>query len=187
MTVRTGLQDIIDEVQLQIGNSTLLSEDNIQSILDKHKKYLKKHNIKSEPIFTNGSYEYYEYIISYPYLESGSVFRLFDNDGDDVDPIALYADIDYLNGKVIFDTNQAGTIYYIDAVTYDFHAAVAECWRLIAAQTAHMYDFTIQDRRFNRDQWFKHCQAMIAYHSSLTTFSSNISKSIPIIRGDLLY
>ncbi len=46
MTVRTGLQNIVDEVQLQIGNSTLLSEDNIQSILDKHKKYLKQHQLK---------------------------------------------------------------------------------------------------------------------------------------------
>lgn len=187
MTVRTGLQDIVDEVQLQIGNSTLLSEDNIQSILDKHKKYLKQHQLKYDPTFVTNEYKYYNYFTSYPYLESGSgIFRLFDSNGTNIS-IETGLTINYLQGLIVFDNDQEAAIRYIDAVVYDFHAAVAECWKLIAAQTAHMYDFTVESRRYNRDQWFKHCQEMIKYHSGLTTFSSNMSKSIPIIRGDLLY
>jgi hypothetical protein len=182
MAVKAGMQAIVDEVQLNIGNSTLLTEDQIQSILDKNKLYLKSYVLSVQPILITQTYKYYNYQSDYPYLESGSgIFRLFDGTGAN---ITTGFTADYLLGSFTFDNDQAGATRYIDAVTYDFNSAVAQCWRLIQAQTAHLYDFSLEDRKFTRSQWFNHCKSMAEYHASLVTFSGNKSRSIPLIRGD---
>lgn len=182
MAIRSGMELIVDEVILNLGNTDLITEEQIQSILDKHKKYLKSHLLKSNPTFQLGEYKYYLYKSDFPYLESGSgVFRLFDSTGAN---ITTDFTVDYLLGQVVFDNDQTGAIRYIDGITYDFNAAVGDCWRLLQAQTAHMYDFSLEDRKFTRSQWFDHCKAMAEYYSNLASFSSNKTKSIPIIRGD---
>lgn len=182
MAIRAGMQSIVDEVQLQIGNSTLLSEEQIQSILDKYKKYLKGFLLSPDPTYVTQTYKYYVYNSQYPYLESGSgIFRLFDSLGAN---ITTGFTTDYLLGQVVFESDQTGASRYIDGITYDFHAAVSECWRLIQAQTAHLYDFSLEDRKFSRSQWFNHCKTMAEYHASLVTFSGSKSKSIPLVRGD---
>lgn len=182
MAVRAGTQAIVDEVQLNIGNSTLLSEDQIQSILDKNKLYLKSYVLFVRPILVTQTYKYYNYQSDYPYLESGSgIFRLFDGTGAN---ITTGFTADYLLGSFTFDNDQAGATRYIDGVTYDFNAAVAQCWRLIQAQTAHLYDFSLEDRKFTRSQWFDHCNTMADFFAGQSTFKSTLSKSIPIERGD---
>lgn len=185
MAVRSGMQSIIDEAQLHIGNSALLSEDQIQSVFDKHKLNLKSYELIQTPVLVAQTYKYYVYKSNYPYLESGSgIFRLFDGTGTN---ITTGFTADYLLGQITFDNDQVGAARYIDAPTYDFNAAVSACWRLIQAQTAHMYDFSLEDRKFSRSQWFAHCQAMAEFYNSQSTFKSTTSKSIPIERGDYAF
>lgn len=182
MAVRAGMQAIVDEVELNIGNSTFLTEDQIQSILDKNKLYLKSYVLSVEPILVTQTYKYYTYQSGYPYLESGSgVFRLFDGTGAN---ITTGFAADYISGSFVFENDQTGATRYIDAVTYDFNAAVSQCWRLIQARTAHLYDFALEDRKFTRSQWFDHCKSMAEFYGGLSTFKSTLSKSIPIERGD---
>lgn len=186
MTVRTGLQYLIDKIDSYIPTeaSSFISDDEKQLILDRNRFRIIQHLLNKEATFSNNDYVYLYYQSDFGNLEkidSGSAyFRIYDIGGTIVGT-ANYS-VDYATGYITFTTDQNEAEYYIDGYSYDIYAAMSEVWEVILANTSSLYDVQIEGRKFSRSQWFKHCESMIEmYKKKSQRFGSF---QIPIYRGD---
>lgn len=182
MSARSGMTTLINQFRSLVGNAgtAVFTEDRVQEILDNHRIEFYQNQLIITPQEVNNTVVYKVYNSQYTNLEgtaSGSVaFRLYDANGS---AITNGFTFDAQRGTFTFDTNQAGSVRYLDSRSYDLYGAVADGWREYAGQLANHYDFRVEGRAYNRSQLFTHCAEMASYYDSLAKPSSAV-----IERGD---
>ena len=186
MTVRTGLQYLVDKIDSYIPTeaTAFISDDEKQEILDRNRFRVLKHLLGKEATFSNSDYIYLYYQADFQNLEqidSGSAyFRMYDIGGTAVGTANYSAD--YSNGLFTFATDQNESNYYIDCYSYDIYGTMVDVWEVILANTSGMYDVQVEGRRYSRSQWFDHCNQMIELYRAKS--SKYGSFQIPMYRGD---
>jgi hypothetical protein len=138
-----------------LGTVAYWSDDHVQSALDRNRLDLYEQPLSPVPQkMASGTVEYRVYQAEWPNLESTTggtaVFFLSTSTGTRVGT-ADYT-VDYLTGRVEFSANQAGTVYYLTARTYDIEAAAADIWRQKAGHVADRFDFSADGAQFKASQ-----------------------------------
>lgn len=190
---RTTMQALISRMRMltaagtaeyTVAGVTFFSDDQVQDVLDRNRRDLWNAQLTpvSRPI-GGGSVGYFDYALpSYGDMEATSggtsVFVVRDGIGT-VQGTALWS-ADYQRGIVTFADNQAGSARYLDARTYDIHAAAADLLESWAAAMALQFDFTTDDQTFKRSQ--KHA-ALLKQAGMFRAMAG--PQVAPLVRNDL--
>lgn len=161
---RTGMADLIMQVRQLAACGTAdytaagtawWSDDQIQTHLDRVRTELWDEATAVVPtVNSGGTTVYTEYRVAYPYLEATdggtAVFYLTEADGTRIGT-ASYA-VDYDGGRVTFGADQAGSVRYVTARSYDIYEAAARVWESKAAHVADRFDFSADGASFKASQ-----------------------------------
>ena len=108
MTVRTGLQYLVDKIDSYISSeaTSFISDDEKQDILNQNRKRILKHGLEAESTFVEGSHTYLYYHSYHQNLESAlsgsAYFRMYDSGGTAIGTANFSAD--YATGDFTFST-----------------------------------------------------------------------------------
>lgn len=165
MTARTGLSDLITILRgycnagtadYSAGGTTFWSDDQIQTVLDRHRAEITNRFVQPVPrVITGGAIAYYDYYIGIGNWESGTALAVENGQGQAYGT-ALYS-VDATRGIINFPSGTGGSIVAITGHAYDVNSAAADLWRVKAAAYASSYDFSTDNHRMNRSQLIKNC------------------------------
>lgn len=146
-----------------IAGSAYWTDDQLQEVLDQHRRDLNRVVLDPEPEYAGGTAYYYDYYAPVGNLEAynatdANVFQVEDMDGDAAGTADYTAD--YLRGVIRFDADQGGTSYYLRGRTYNVNAAAADVWRRKAAHVADRFDIATDNHRLSRSQMIQQYLAM---------------------------
>lgn len=157
------------------------SADEAQELLDTFRVDVYAHELTPAPQVVSGTTLYKVHLAAFENLEtaaSGTAgFRLYDANGS---AISSGFTADYLRGVFTFAADQRGSVRYIDARSYDLHAAAAAGWREWMASKASLYRFSADGASYDRQQWFAHCAQMADYYDRLS-----LTSVTTLVRGDV--
>lgn len=194
-TARSGMLNLITELRsmteagaadYSIASSVYWSDKHLQDILDLHRTDVIFEQLQMYPsITTGGSSLYLDYRSRYGMLEEttggSAIFYVQDSAGSTIGT-ANYTP-DYRRGQVLFSSNQAGTVYYLTARSYDLNSAAADVWRKKAAHVAPTsFDFSTDNHSISRSQVYSHCLEMADFFESK---SNNSITSVSMWRSDV--
>lgn len=165
---RSGMLDLIQQVrgltfasvnEYTLGTHTYWDDDDIQALLDAHRR----EGIYDlmQPIATQaaGSVIYTDYRIGNANVEAGTaVFIVQDGAGSAIGTAAY--SVDYALGRVTFGTNTAGSARYVSYRAYDVYAAAADLLTQWAAREARAFDYTGDGQSLRRSQKCTQLQQM---------------------------
>jgi hypothetical protein len=184
MTARTGMANLIAELRgmteagtadYTVGSSAYWDDDQMQNILDIHRKDIIFEPLKAYSTqIAGGSLDYRDYRSMFGFYEATTggtaVFYVQDATGA-VAGTANYTP-DYRRGQVVFNSNQVGTIYYLTGRSYDLEAAAADIWRRKAAHYAPTaFNFSTDNHSISREQVYSHCLEMANYYAGQSATS----------------
>lgn len=176
MAARSGMADLITTVRrlasagtadYTVAGETYWSDDYVQDALDQARTELFDEPLHPVTEYdSGGTARYYEYRAPFGYFEQTTggtaVWKLRDANYATLGT-ADYT-VDYLTGHVTFAADQAGSVRYLTARSYDVYAAAAMIWESKAAHVADRYDFTADGASFKAsqlvDQYAKQAQRM---------------------------
>lgn len=149
-----------------VAGGTFWTDAQLQDRLDAYRLDIVNASMEPRPEFTagaaNGTYSYLDYPVGYGDLEEATsgtdAWNVQDNTGASIGT-ALYT-VDYIRGLVRFTSDQAGSIRYVRARTYNLRRTAADIWREKSAYVSPFYSFTMEGQTFTRAQWFDHCMMM---------------------------
>lgn len=164
---RSGMADIITQVRqlAAVGTAdytvpatsgtTYWTDDQVQTILDRVRVEIWDEIIPYVPtVNSGGTTVYTDYRIPWTWLEQTTggteIFYLRDTTGARIGT-ADYT-IDYAYGRVTFGADQAGSVRYVTARSYDVYEAAAMVWETKAAHVALKFDFTADGASFQASQ-----------------------------------
>lgn len=166
MTVRTGMQSLVDQVRVltgagtaeyTAGTVTYWSDTDLQTALDANSRFVVQSLLMWQPQQIGGTANYFNALLQYRDLEDApgtsgtSRFVIRDGAGSAVGT-ANYT-LDARAGRVSFGTvNQMGTAYYFTGYSYDVCAAAVEVLRGRLANFNSFYDFSADNQSFSRSQ-----------------------------------
>ena len=190
MTARTGLADIITVLRgltqagtadFAIGTTSYFNDDQLQIVLDRHRMDIDRELLQPVPgVLGGGTLEYKNYYSQFKNLESGTaIFNLENANGTDYGTALWTAD--YLNGRVAFGSDTAGSSVFLIGRAYDLNAAAADVWTQKSGAAATMYDFSTDNHSLKRSQYYDHCIKQAAYFSGM---SWSNGQSIDLDRSD---
>lgn len=182
MTARTGMGYLISDLRVlteagtaewTLGTITFWDDDQMQSVLDKHRKEFILSPLESMPTYSSGgTLLYNDYQIQFGNIEetTGGTAIFYVQDGNyNTIGTALYTS-DYRRGKVSFVTNTEGTTsYYATGKSYDLYAAAAEVWRIKANHVATAFDFSTDNTSVRKSQVYQHYVDRAEHFESLST------------------
>lgn len=195
MSARTGMTNIITELRgmTEAGNDdysvvsiSYWSDNHLQDVLDLHRNDIIFEQLKNYPTYVSaGSLLYQDYRSAYGFYEATTggtaIFYVQDSTGA-IKGTADYT-IDYRRGRILFNTTQAGTVYYLTGRSYDLNAAAAEVWRCKAAHYAPTaFDFSTDNHTISRSQVYQHCLEMADYFDGK---SASAIETVPMFRSDV--
>ena len=171
---RSGMAGLIAQVRqlaaagaadYTAGGSTYWTDDQLQTYLDRTRVEIWDETIQSVPLVNSGGTTVYtEYRMPWGWLEQttgGSViFYLRDSTGARMGT-ADYS-VDYNTGRITFGADQAGSVRYVTARSYDIYSAAASVWEAKAAHVADRFDFDADGESFKMAQLIKHYREMAA-------------------------
>jgi hypothetical protein len=174
---RTGMATMIDTVRgfcnastadLTLGTTVYWADDEVQRVLDRHKIYVVRDALVPVESYAGaGSIMYLEYRSGYHNLESGtSLFEIEDGPGATVGT-SNYS-VNYPLGVVTFTADQAGSVRFMTAYTYDLYAAAADIWRMKSGHVASGVDFSTDNMRVNRGKLIDNAMQMATYYDRLS-------------------
>lgn len=181
MTIRDGLSNLVRRLRgmtqvgtadysLIIGDGSTVfwwSNDHLYEKLDLYAcdYYFASMQARQETS-PGGTARYYDYSLPAGNVEeatSGTVYwRVADSTGSVVGT-AEYA-TDYVAGIVRFNADRGGTAYYWRGRSYNLNRAAADIWRDKAANAAKYFNFTSDNQRFEKSQFYEHCVKMATYY-----------------------
>lgn len=162
--------------EFTIGTVTYYTDDQIQTLLDAHRKDFQFEPMKVTPEQAVGSVVYKEFNTE-PFVESGTVFYL-QYAGGTVVGTALYS-VDYNRGVVTFTNDTAGTAFYASGRTFDIYGAAADIWDRKAANVANQVDWSSDNHSVKNSQMMNFYQAQA---EKMRSMGKQIS--VVIYRGD---
>ena len=150
------------------GTATFWDADQLQLVLDRHRIDVSREELDAIAEYgAGGAVSYYEYRSAFHNFEEtdgGSVaFVLQDSAGD---TLSGYS-VDYARGVVTFAADQGGAAVYLTGRKYDLNASAADVWRVKAANSAKMYDFSTDNHNLRRSQFHAHCIKMADYFETM--------------------
>lgn len=180
---RAGMATLITRWRRMVDDqgTAVWSADEAQELLDTFRVDVYAHELTPAPQVVSGTTLYKVHLAAFENLEtaaSGTAgFRLYDANGS---AISSGFTADYLRGVFTFAADQRGSVRYIDARSYDLHAAAAAGWREWMASKASLYRFSADGASYDRQQWFAHCAQMADYYDRLSKPSVTT-----LVRGDV--
>ena len=161
---RSGMAEIIAQVRqlascgasdYTAGGITYWEDDQIERHLDRVRVELWDEPIHPVPLVNSGGTTVYtEYRTTRTWLEQTtggtSIFYLRDSTGARIGT-ANYT-VDYADGRVTFGADQAGSVRYLTARSYDVYEAAARVWESKAGHVAERFDFTADGASFQASQ-----------------------------------
>lgn len=192
MTVRTGMQTLIDTVRGYANAGTAewtvetessyisyWSDVEIQRVLDRHRIDIVHQDMQPILSYSGGSVIYLTYDLGYGNVESGTaVFKIEDVSGT----IGGWT-MDYARGIATFSSNTSGSTYYWTGNTYDLYGAAADIWRMKAANVARMVNFSTDGHSINRGDLRKSYLEMADYFAGMSPFGA--AYSVKMTRDDV--
>lgn len=195
MAVRSGLADIIIELRgmtestasdYSIGNQNFWNDDQLQDILDGHRKDIIHYPMTPLPVVvTGGTLQYFDYKLPFGFLEKSSggtsIFYIQDSTGAALGTAQW--SMDYERGQVTFTTNTLGSTIYATGRSYDINAAASDVWQNKAAHYAlTSFNFSTDNHSISREQIYTHCKEMANFFASI---SGDAIQTIERYRGDM--
>lgn len=188
-TARSGMGTIVNSLRgftdcgpndFTIGGVPYWSDAQLQEVADRHRTDFRFQMMESKVDYvSSGSISYTEYWIGHGNLEQGTAYlNIEDSAGTNVAGTAYT--VDYQRGIVTFVNDQAGTAYYATGRSYNLYGAAAEIWRMKAANSAKMYDFSSDNHNLRRSQFFANCMQMSQHYENMAG-----PVTIEMVRGDL--
>jgi hypothetical protein len=164
MAARAGMADLITQVRqlascgsadYSASGSTFWTDDQLQAHLDRVRTEVWEESLTVVPLVNSGgTTTYTDYRMPYQWLEQTTggtaVFIIQEPDGTRIGT-ASYS-VDYTNGRVTFGADQAGSVRYVTARSYDVYEAAARVWESKAAHVADRFDFTADGASFRASQ-----------------------------------
>jgi len=189
---RTGMQTLIDtvrgfanaapdewEVSTDSSIVTYWSDDEIQRVLDRHKREYIHALMDAQPTYESGSSVFKQYLLNATNIESGTaVFKVEDTAGT----VSGYS-VDYTRGIVSFTDDQSGKSFYWSGFAYDLDAAAADIWRMKASHVAGLVDFSTDGHSIKRSQQAQQYLSMANYFQQRS--ASEGIQTVRIVRDDL--
>ena len=189
---RTGMQTLIDtvrgyanaapdewEVSTDSSLVTYWSDEEIQRVLDRHKREYIHVLMDAQPTYESGSAVFKQYLLGTGNVESGTaVFKIEDTAGT----VTGYT-VDYARGIATFTADQSGKSFYWSGFAYDLDAAAADIWRMKASHVANLVDFSTDGHPIKRSQQAKAYLDMAGYYQNRST-SEGVTTA-KIVRDDL--
>lgn len=181
MTARTGMETLLLELRglvnagtsdYTIGTISYWSDDHLQTVLDRNRVDIYRH--ETEPIlsYNNGTVEYKEYQIGYGHLEQGTSYFKVETAAGVTVGTANYTP-DYNTGLLTFTADQGGTAYMFSGRSYDINKAAAEIWRQKGAYYATQFDISSDNHSLRRSQIMKQCIEMASFYEAKATTGGN--------------
>lgn len=195
MTARSGMTNLIAELrgmteagtaEYTVGSSTYWDDDQIQSILDIHRRDIIFEQLRIYPTqVSGGSLDYRDYRSTFGFYEATTggtaIFYLQDATGAVVGTANYTAD--YRRGQMVFNASQGGTVYYLTGRSYDLQAAASDIWRRKAAHYAPTaFNFSTDNHSIDREQVYKHCLEMANFFAGQSATSIT---TVPFYRSDV--
>src|SRR5512133_992723 len=124
MTARTTLVDLIDLLRgmancgtadYTLGTANYWDDDHLQQVLDRNRLDICREPLDMVPShYGGGTVKYFDHLSSYNNFEktSGGTAVFYIEDAAGVDQGTALWTADYLNGKITFGSDTAGTTYY---------------------------------------------------------------------------
>lgn len=176
---RTGMAQLIgilrgytdtSTTDYEIGEISYWSDDQLQVVLDRHRQDIYHELLHSVDDWVGGgTVQYLEYQSAYNNLEQttggSAIFIVEDGTGTNIAGTAY--SVDYLRGRITFNTDTSGSAYYLTARTYDVFASAADVWRQKASHYVMAVDFSTDNHRVNRSQLFAQCMKMADHYEGL--------------------
>lgn len=166
---RATMATLITRLRLQVhdaaGTAQVFTDDELQELLDARRVDIYDEPMLSIPqVGAGGTVNYYEFgVPGYGDLEDTlggtAVFYVTDSVGARRGT-AMWADVDYQRGRVVFTTDQAGTALYVTARSYDVNGAAADACERWAQRVALQFDFSTDGQSFSRSQQLKALNTM---------------------------
>ena len=189
---RTGMQTLIDtvrgyanaapdewEVTSDSSIVTYWDDEEIQRVLDRHKREYIHAILDAQPTYESGTPVYKQYLLGTGNVESGTaVFKIEDTAGT----VSGYT-VDYARGIATFSTDQSGKSFYWSGFAYDLDAAAADIWRMKASHVAGLVDFSTDGHSVKRSQQAQAYLNMAGYYQNRS--ASEGVTTAKIVRDDL--
>lgn len=173
MTARAGMTTLISDLRQKtnagtadytLAGTSYWTDTQLQTELDKQQQQWYHERLDSQPVLTNSAYAYYDYCVP-EYMAGGleenaadSGWCVRDSAGGSVN--ASNYSVNYQARRVTFTQNQAGSVYYLDARTYNVNAAAAAVWRMKASAVASNVSWASDNMRVDGAQEYEHCIKM---------------------------
>lgn len=191
MTARDGMANLILRLRSMTDTSTsdytvnsvaYWTDDHLEDALDSYCFELNGSYLEPIPEVVAGDTVHKNYYIGKGDLEeasSGTAYWRVETSQGDVAGTADYS-VDYIGGKITFNSDQSGTAWYLRARAYNLNRAAADVWRRKAAHYAVDFDFRADDQQFNRSQKRIGALEMAKYYEK-----ESGGRSVRMKRGDL--
>jgi len=180
MTVRVGMENLIirlrsmteaSESDYTLAGVTYWTGEQLQSVLDRHRRDLIRVPLRStyESIASESEYHNY-YLDDYTDIEeagSGTPTWLVEDGNGDAVGTANYT-VNYDAGHFRFTTDTEGAAYYLTTRSFNMNRAAVEVWQKKASHVAKAYDFKADGAEYDRSQLYKHAMQMAAHYRSLS-------------------
>lgn len=174
---RVGMSDLIEQVRAycnlgtndyNLGTSTYWQDDQVQIVLDRHKTtVVEEEMLEVTNTIAGGSIEYkvfHSYHGNYEQTTGGTeIFSIEDAEGNTIGS-SNYS-VDYANGIVTFNADQAGSSRFLSGYSYNVYGAAADIWKMKAGAFAEGVNFKTDNMSINRGDKIKNALAMANQYS----------------------
>jgi hypothetical protein len=173
MAARVGMANLITQLRaacaagtadFTLGTVTYWSDDQLQSRLDQYRMTSTHVELDFDPTYDAGAWRYYDYQIPVEvgtYLEedaTDSGWALKDSQGN---AAPAYA-INYQASRITFAADTHGSVYFLNARSYDFNRTAAQIWREKAGTIANAFDWSSDNHKISKSQQYEHYMAKAA-------------------------
>lgn len=169
MTVRAGMQHLVDELERLVDAGTEWDEDALQDMLDRFKVEFREVQLIATPTRTSPTtVVYYDYYLP---KALGYWFELPQN--DTINPafyLTTYLFIPVLFGtgdgkatydddlkKIVFNADTLGYRHYLTVYSYDLYGAAAEIWSQKASARENYINVKTDNHTLALDTVYQHC------------------------------
>lgn len=173
MAIRAGMVEVVAELrrmtdtkenEVDINGVMYWTDDQLQSILDKRRKYVQDALLLPVPEVVNSVTTWTRYHM--PEVagvwERSTMFQVVTSTG----VAAPTHTIEYDAGIVTFAVTTDGQSYYIRGRLYDLNKAAAQVWLDKAAHRAELIRWKAGTHTLDEDQEYQHCLEMYRKYAS---------------------
>jgi hypothetical protein len=132
-----------------------MTDDHAEDVLESNCTLIENSPLAWMPtIIADGTTEYYKAETPYRDLEgtaSGTAYWTVRDSNGNIISTSGYS-VDERQGLVTFSVDQAGSIYYLTARSYDVWAAAADMWTEKAARYSEQFSFSSDSQSFSRKE-----------------------------------